>query len=65
MGLFATHAATAQQTQPPDCTTNFVYFAAGSHALTPEDTAVRFAELGFSKRRVWIRDFAGSLLGRI
>jgi transposase len=28
-------------------------------------TAVRFAELGFSKRRVWIRDFAGSLLGRI
>jgi hypothetical protein len=28
-------------------------------------TAVRFAELGFPKRRVWIRDFAGSLLGRI
>ena len=37
MGLFATHAATAQQTQPPNCTTNFVYFATGSHALTPEE----------------------------
>ena len=28
-------------------------------------TAVRFVELGFSKHRVWIRDFGGSLLGRI
>ena len=37
MGLFAAHAATAQQTQPPKCTTHFVYFATGSHALTPED----------------------------
>jgi outer membrane protein OmpA-like peptidoglycan-associated protein len=37
MGLFAAHAATAQQTQPPNCTTNFVYFATGSHALTPEE----------------------------
>ena len=37
IGLFATHTATAQQTQPPNCTTNFVYFATGSHALTPED----------------------------
>ena len=37
MGLFAAHAATAQQTQPPNCTTHFVYFATGSHALTPED----------------------------
>ena len=33
MGLFAAHAASAQQT----CTTHFVYFATGSHALTPED----------------------------
>ena len=37
MGFCATHAATAQQTQPPNCTTNFVYFATGSHALTPEE----------------------------
>ena len=37
MGLFAAHAATAQQTQPPNCATHFVYFATGSHALTPED----------------------------
>ena len=37
MGLLATHGATAQQTQPPNCTTNFVYFATGSHALTPEE----------------------------
>ena len=37
MGLFAAHAATAQQTQNPNCTTHFVYFATGSHALTPED----------------------------
>ena len=36
MGFCAAHAATAQQTQP-NCTTNFVYFATGSHALTPED----------------------------
>ena len=39
MGLFAAHAATAQQTQnpPPTCTTHFVYFSTSSHALTPED----------------------------
>jgi len=37
MSLFAAHAATAQQTQHPKCTTHFVYFATGSHALTPED----------------------------
>ena len=39
MGLFAAHAATAQQTQNPSptCTTHFVYFSTGSHALTPED----------------------------
>ncbi len=36
IGFCAAHAATAQQTQP-NCTTNFVYFATGSHALTPED----------------------------
>ena len=28
-------------------------------------TPVRFAELGSSKHRVWIRDFDSSLLGRI
>ena len=33
MGLFAAHAASAQQT----CTTHFVYFSTSSHALTPED----------------------------
>ena len=38
MGLFAAHAATAQQTQNlPQCTTHFVYFSTGSHALTPVD----------------------------
>ena len=37
MGFFAAHTATAQRTQPPNCTTHFVYFATGSHALTPED----------------------------
>ena len=37
MGLFAAHAATAQQTKGQTCTTNYVYFATGSHALTPED----------------------------
>ena len=37
MSLFAAHAATAQQSQNPNCTTHFVYFATGSHALTPED----------------------------
>jgi outer membrane protein OmpA-like peptidoglycan-associated protein len=39
MGLFAAHAATAQQTQnlPPTCTTHFVYFLTSSHTLTPED----------------------------
>ena len=36
IGFCAAHAATAQQTQP-NCTTNFVYFATGSHVLTPED----------------------------
>jgi len=33
MGLFAAHAASAQQA----CTTHFVYFSTSSHALTPED----------------------------
>jgi len=39
MGLFAAHAATAQQTQklPPESTTHFIYFSTGSHALTPAD----------------------------
>jgi hypothetical protein len=37
MSLFAAHAATAQQTQSPNCTTHFVYFDTGGHALTPED----------------------------
>ena len=37
MSLFAGHDATAQQTQNPSCTSHFVYFATGSHALTPED----------------------------
>ena len=38
MGLFAAYAATAQQTQnQPQCTTHFIYFSTGSHALTPED----------------------------
>ena len=37
MGFFAAHAATAQQTQQPNCTTNFIYFATGSHELTPEE----------------------------
>ena len=38
MGLFASHAATAQQTQNlPQCTTHFIYFTTGSHALTAED----------------------------
>jgi outer membrane protein OmpA-like peptidoglycan-associated protein len=37
MGLFAAHAAAAQQTQSLNCPTHFVYFATGSHALTPED----------------------------
>ena len=37
IGFCAAYAATAQQTQPPNCTTNFVYFATGSHALTPEE----------------------------
>jgi len=45
MGLFATYTATAQQTQPPNCTTNFVYFATGSHALTPECPSGRFVSL--------------------
>ena len=38
MSLFAAHAATAQQVQNiPQCTTHFIYFSTGSHALTPED----------------------------
>ena len=37
MSLFAAYAATAQQTQDLNCTTHFVYFATGSHTLTPED----------------------------
>ena len=37
LSLFAAHAATAQQTQNPNCTTHFVYFDTGSHALTPDD----------------------------
>ena len=37
MSLFAAHAATAQQTQNPNCTTHFVYFSTGSYALTSED----------------------------
>ena len=39
IGLFATHVATAQQTQsqPANCTTHFVYFSTSSHVLTPED----------------------------
>ena len=37
MSLFAAHAATAQQTQNPNCTTHFVYFTTGSYALTSED----------------------------
>jgi hypothetical protein len=36
MGLVAAHAATAQQTDK-QTNTNFVYFATGSYALTPED----------------------------
>src|SRR6478609_5522787 len=37
MGFCATYAATAQPTQQQNCTTNFVYFATGSHELTPEE----------------------------
>ena len=37
VSLFAAHAATAQQTQNPNCTTHFVYFDTGSHLLTPDD----------------------------
>ncbi len=36
-GFIAAHAAKAQQTQAQNCPTHFVYFATGSHALTPED----------------------------
>ena len=36
MSLIAAHDATAQQTQNPNCTTHFVYFATGSQSLTPE-----------------------------
>jgi outer membrane protein OmpA-like peptidoglycan-associated protein len=41
IGLFAAHAATAQQTPslplPAGSTAHFVYFATGNYALTPED----------------------------
>jgi OmpA-OmpF porin, OOP family len=37
MSLFVAHAATAQQTQSPNCTTHFVYFDTGIHTLTTED----------------------------
>ena len=37
ISLFAAHAATAQQTQHPNCTAHFVYFDTGSHALTTKD----------------------------
>ena len=37
MSFFAAHAATAQQTQNPNCTTHFVYFDTGSHVLTSDD----------------------------
>ena len=41
MGVFAAHAATAQQTPslplPVGSTAHFVYFATGSYTLTPED----------------------------
>ena len=41
IGFFAVHAATAQQTPslplPAGSTANFVHFATGSYALTPED----------------------------
>ena len=54
MGLFAAHAATAQQTQsqgvPLESTANFVYFSTGSHALTPEE-------------QDHIRDVAGMMQG--
>jgi hypothetical protein len=36
MGVFAAHAATAQQT-PAGSMAHFVYFATGGYALTPED----------------------------
>jgi len=45
MGFFAAHPATAQQTHT---TAHFVYFATGSHALTPDD-------------RKQIRDVAGMM----
>jgi hypothetical protein len=53
IGFFAVHAATAQQTPsvplPAGSTANFVYFATGSYALTPED-------------QDHIRDVAGMIL---
>src|SRR6516225_2201256 len=53
MGFFAVHGATAQQTPslplPAGATANFVYFATGSYALTPED-------------QDHIRDVAGMIL---
>jgi outer membrane protein OmpA-like peptidoglycan-associated protein len=48
VGLFAAYPATAQQTHRPNCTTHFIYFATGSHALTPED-------------KTQIRDVAGMM----
>ena len=53
IGFFAVHAATAQQTPslplPAGSTANFVHFATGSYALTPED-------------QDHIRDVAGMIL---
>jgi len=53
MGFFAIHAATAQQTPslplPAGSTANFVHFATGSYALTPEE-------------QDHIRDVAGMIL---
>ena len=39
VGLLTAHAATAQQTKnlPPGATAHFVYFATGSHTLTPDE----------------------------
>ena len=49
IGLFTTHAATAQQRSlPAGSTVHFIYFSTGSHELTPED-------------RDHIRDVAGMM----
>jgi hypothetical protein len=44
---------------PAHCSIVFVY------EIKRDLTPVRFAELGSSKHRVWIRDFDSSFLGRI